>query len=72
MARRFVQFALHDARSEHVERAVLEVRASNVAAQSLYDAFGFREYGSRIGYYTNPEEDAILMRLEPLDVDDPF
>jgi len=72
VARRFVEFALHDARSENVERALLEVRASNAAAQSLYDAFGFREYGTRVGYYTNPEEDAILMRLEPLEVDDPF
>lgn len=72
VARRFVQFALHEARSQDVERALLEVRASNIAAQSLYDAFGFREYGSRAAYYANPKEDAILMRLEPLDTDDPF
>jgi len=72
VARRFVQYALHEARSQDVERALLEVRASNIAAQSLYDVFGFREYGSRVGYYTDPEEDAILMRLAPLDMDDPF
>ena len=72
VARRFVQFALHDSGSQHVERALLEVRASNTAAQSLYDGFGFREYGSRVGYYTNPEEDAMLMRLEPLEIDDPL
>ena len=67
VARRFVQFALHEAQSQGVERALLEVRASNVAARSLYDGFGFREYGSRVAYYTDPEEDAILMRLEPLE-----
>ena len=72
IARRFVQFALHDARTQGAERALLEVRASNTAAQSLYDGFGFREYGSRAAYYTGPVEDAILMRLEPLDCDDPF
>jgi [ribosomal protein S18]-alanine N-acetyltransferase len=70
VARRFVQFALHEAQSQGVERALLEVRASNLAAQSLYDGFGFREYGSRAAYYTNPGEDAILMRLEPLEFND--
>ncbi|MDA0739517.1 MAG: ribosomal protein S18-alanine N-acetyltransferase [Nitrospirae bacterium] len=72
VARRFVQFALHDAGSQPIERALLEVRASNTAAQSLYDGFGFREYGSRAGYYTNPKEDAMLMRLEPLDLENPL
>lgn len=72
IARRFVQFALHDAQTQGAERALLEVRASNTAAQSLYDGFGFREYGSRAGYYSNPEEDAILMRLEPLEFEDSF
>ena len=72
VARRFVQYALHEARSQDVERALLEVRDSNVAAQALYESFGFREYGIRAGYYANPEEDAILMRLEPLDMDDPL
>ncbi len=72
IARRFVQFALYDAQTQGVERALLEVRASNTAAQSLYDGFGFREYGSRAAYYTDPAEDAILMRLEPIEFDDPF
>lgn len=72
VARRFVQFALHDAGSQDVERGLLEVRASNVAAQSLYDGFGFREYGSRVDYYSNPVEDAMLMRLEPLEREDPL
>jgi ribosomal-protein-alanine N-acetyltransferase len=72
IARRFVQFALHDAQVQGVERALLEVRASNTAAQSLYDSFGFREYGNRVAYYTDPDEDAILMRFEPIEFDDPF
>ena len=72
VARRFVQYALHDARIQGVERVLLEVRASNKAAQSLYGCLGFREYGIRSGYYMNPDEDAILMRLEPLELDYPF
>ena len=75
VARRFVQYALHDARIQGVECALLEVRASNRAAQSLYDHLGFREYGVRSGYYMNPDEDAVLMRLEllePLEFDNTF
>ena len=66
VARRFVQYALYDAWLQGAERALLEVRASNKAAQTLYDNLGFREYGIRAGYYMNPDENAILMRLESL------
>lgn len=44
----------------------LEVRASNVAARRLYEAYGFEEAGLRRGYYPNARstrEDAVLMRL---------
>jgi len=46
---------------------LLEVRASNQAAQKLYHALGFRQYGRRRSYYTNPDEDAILMELQLTD-----
>lgn len=39
----------------------LEVRASNLAAQGLYRAVGFRETGRREGYYSDTGEDALLM-----------
>ncbi len=39
----------------------LEVRVSNKAAQNLYTKFGFREVGLRRGYYTDNDEDALLM-----------
>ena len=41
----------------------LEVRASNVAATSLYLDFGFKQIGIRKDYYRLPEgkEDALLM-----------
>jgi uncharacterized protein YdcH (DUF465 family) len=47
-------------------RALLEVRQSNVSAQMLYHRFGFQPYGTRKAYYTNPNEDAILMALDPI------
>ena len=42
----------------------LEVRASNIDAQSLYSKYGFTQVGLRRGYYTDNREDGILMSLE--------
>ena len=42
----------------------LEVRASNVSAQSLYLSAGFQVAGYRRGYYTSPREDAVLMETK--------
>ena len=47
------------------QRLVLEVRASNASAISLYNRVGFKQIGLRRGYYLteNKREDAILMGL---------
>jgi ribosomal-protein-alanine N-acetyltransferase len=42
----------------------LEVRESNRAAMELYVKAGFREAGRRTRYYRDPDEDALLLRLE--------
>ena len=42
----------------------LEVRASNTAAQNLYDKYGFTQVGLRHGYYMDNKEDAALMSTE--------
>lgn len=47
-------------------RALLEVRASNEAAQGLYRKLGFVPISTRRRYYTNPTEDAVIMELIPL------
>jgi ribosomal-protein-alanine N-acetyltransferase len=47
-------------------RAVLEVRASNEPARSLYATMGFVQVGKRPQYYSNPIEDAVLMEMNPL------
>lgn len=39
----------------------LEVRASNIPAQKLYEKFGFTAMGVRKGYYEDNGEDAIIM-----------
>ena len=63
-----VAYALELGISRGARRALLEVRQSNQPAQALYEKFGFHRYGARKGYYTNPEEDAILMWLDPISV----
>ena len=41
----------------------LEVRESNTAAIKLYEKFGFKVNGKRIGYYDKPHENAVIMEL---------
>jgi ribosomal-protein-alanine N-acetyltransferase len=43
------------------QEAVLEVRASNLPAQRMYERFGFRVVGDRRNYYREPVEDAMIM-----------
>ena len=42
----------------------LEVRASNLPAQRLYEKLGFIMIGKRPRYYHNPKEDAYILRKE--------
>jgi ribosomal-protein-alanine N-acetyltransferase len=44
--------------------ATLEVRRSNAPAIALYHSLGYREVGVRPRYYTEENEDAIVMTLE--------
>lgn len=43
------------------EVVTLEVRASNDAAQRLYEKYGFANVGVRKRYYTDDNEDAVIM-----------
>ena len=51
-------------RDKGMESLTLEVRASNSPAIALYDRLGFTEVGRRPNYYTDPGEDALIMRKE--------
>ncbi|WP_160032313.1 ribosomal protein S18-alanine N-acetyltransferase [Paenibacillus sp. An7] len=42
-------------------RMTLEVRVSNTVAQGLYEKKGFRPSGLRKGYYSDNNEDAMIM-----------
>jgi ribosomal-protein-alanine N-acetyltransferase len=46
--------------------ATLEVRASNLVAQSMYRRYGFAPVGLRKRYYSDNNEDAIIMTSEAL------
>lgn len=47
--------------SKKIENMTLEVRKSNYIAQNLYRKYGFVEYGIRPKYYSDNNEDAIIM-----------
>ena len=51
-------------RSGGIQSLMLEVRASNAPAISLYEKLGFAMAGRRPNYYRNPREDALILRKE--------
>lgn len=48
-------------REEGASLVTLEVRKTNESAIALYRRFGFKQVGERKGFYTNPDEDALIM-----------
>jgi ribosomal-protein-alanine N-acetyltransferase len=61
---RLVGEFLSHARSQGMQSVYLEVRESNRAARLLYEKWAFVESGRRRGYYRDPEEDAVVYRLD--------
>ena len=51
-----------ECRRRRITQLELEVRESNLGAQSFYRFCGFAPVGKRRNYYESPREDAILMR----------
>lgn len=64
LASALMRHILDDVAEEGIRRATLEVRRSNEAAQQLYSALGFTVAAVRPGYYTQPDEDALIMWRE--------
>jgi len=58
-----VEDALWRFAGDGVGLVFLEVRESNAAAQKLYEKMGFEAVGRRSGYYREPKEDAVVMRI---------
>ncbi len=59
-----IRIALDRARRGGARQALLEVRASNLAARMLYEKNGFRRIGLRRDYYHDPLEDALVLALD--------
>ena len=55
------------ARAVGAQYMTLEVRASNQLAQNLYKKYGFKETGVRRRYYSDNNEDALIMWSDPID-----
>lgn len=64
LASQLVERLLDIAASRHAISVLLEVRESNAAARALYENSGFAQVGHRAKYYSNPEEDAVIYRLD--------
>lgn len=62
----FMDFLMHEAQAAGAGKMFLEVRASNLAAQALYQRKGFQSVGLRRNYYPARQgrEDALLMMKE--------
>lgn len=60
---------IHMAYQLQARVVTLEVRVSNRIAQELYVKYGFRSAGVRHRYYTDNDEDALIMTTEPISSD---
>ena len=61
VARALLEVVLRDAADSGAHEATLEVRRSNLPALKLYEGLGFGVEGMRAGYYTQPDEDALVL-----------
>lgn len=62
--RALINALLNKAKELEIIAVTLEVRVSNLAAISLYESFGFTSSGVRRGYYSDNNEDALIMWLK--------
>lgn len=63
---RLLHAMLEEAILHGASRATLEVREHNVKAQNLYRKYGFREAAIRKNYYTDNQENALVMWVDDL------
>ena len=64
IGRALLRTAIEEGQLRGATFCVLEVRASNLAAQTLYEAMGFHTTRRRKDYYRAPVEDALEMVLK--------
>jgi len=66
LGRRLLEEMMKLAMERGAKRMTLEVRATNRAAQRLYQAYGFVPIACLKNYYLDTGEDAVVMCLNPL------
>jgi len=66
IAERLLRATMRLAITKGATRATLEVRASNEPAKQLYEKAGFKMVAIRRKYYTDNNEDAMVMWIEDL------
>lgn len=69
LGRKLMRYLIDSATVRGVDKMTLEVRVSNHIAQRLYERFGFRSVGIRKGYYSDNQEDALIMWANVSDSD---
>jgi len=69
VGRRLLLQLAREARQRSAQHLTLEVRVSNVGAQALYHEFGFVPAGVRKNYYSEVNEDALVMWAHDIDTD---
>lgn len=62
--RKLLEEGILHLKDRDVATLYLEVRESNLPAISMYNSFGMTEVGKRQGFYNNPREDALILRLD--------
>lgn len=63
IATTLLSYILNYAKTNNIYDILLEVRKSNIAAQKLYEKFGFTLINIRKEYYSNNLEDALIYKL---------
>lgn len=63
IASNLLSYLLDYAKDINITDILLEVRVTNIAAQKLYEKFGFEKINIRKKYYTDNLEDAIIYKL---------
>ena len=62
IGKRLLQAISEIAAEKGIEHIYLEVRSQNIPAKQLYNSLAFTEVGIRKNFYTNPPDDAIVMK----------
>jgi ribosomal-protein-alanine N-acetyltransferase len=67
---RLLLHLVRDVRAQGATALTLEVRVTNTGAQELYRRFGFAPAGIRKNYYSDVNEDAIVMWAHDVETDE--